>query len=81
MVTIYTRNGCSLCEKAVNILVSMQEELDFEIEIVDITTNSQLEHMYTDQIPVIHIDGQHHDYWRVDPEKFRTALLEHRRNR
>jgi len=33
---------------------------------------------YGEQIPVTLIDGIHHDMWRVDPERFRFSLEEHR---
>ena len=78
MVTIYSRHGCHLCEDAVKILEGLQPELDFEIEIIYIDGNPELEKLYGEQIPVIHIDGKHHDFWRVDPERFRSSLEKHR---
>jgi hypothetical protein len=29
---------------------------------------------------VIHINGEHHDFFKVDPERFRTSLEKHRRH-
>ena len=78
MVTIYSRHGCHLCEDAEKILEGLQPELDFEIEIIYIDGNPELEKLYGEQIPVIHIDGEHHDYWKVDPERFRSSLEKHR---
>jgi glutaredoxin len=78
MVTIYSRHGCHLCEDAVNTLKKLQPELSFDIEIIYIDGNPELEKLYGEQIPVIHIDGQHHDFWRVDPERFRSSLEKHR---
>ena len=78
MVTIYSSHGCHLCEDAVKILEGLQPELDFEIEIIYIDGNPELEKLYGEQIPVIHIDGKHHDFWRVDPERFRSSLEKHR---
>ena len=43
MVTVYSRHGCHLCEDAVNTLETMREELAFEIEIIYIDGNSELE--------------------------------------
>ena len=80
MVTVYSRQGCHLCEDAVNVLESLTAELNFEIEIIYIDNNPELEHLYTDQVPVIHIDGKHHDYWRVDVEKFKASLAQHRQH-
>lgn len=80
MVTIYSRHGCHLCEVAVKTLESLQPELDFEIEIIYIDSDDRLEKLYGHEVPVIHIDGQHHDIYRVDPERFRASLEKHRRH-
>ncbi len=78
MVTIYTRNGCHLCEIAEETLKGLQSELDFEIEKRFIDGDLALEAKYGEQIPVILIDGEHHDFWRVNPERFRASLERHR---
>jgi glutaredoxin len=80
MVTVYSRHGCHLCEDAVKTLEGMREELAFEIEIIYIDGNSELEKLYGNEVPVIHINGQHHDFYRIDPERFRTSLEKHRRH-
>lgn len=80
LVTVYTRHGCHLCEVAVNTLESLQKELNFDIEERFIDGDTKLEEMYGDQVPVIHIDGEHHDFYRVDPERFRTSLDKHRQH-
>jgi glutaredoxin len=80
MVTVYSRHGCHLCEDAVKTLESMREELTFEIEIIYIDGNAELEKLYGNEVPVIHINGEHHDFYRVDPERFRTSLEKHRRH-
>ena len=80
MVSVYSRHGCHLCEDAVKTLESMREELAFEIEIIYIDGNSELEKLYGNEVPVIHINGEHHDFYRIDPERFRTSLEKHRRH-
>jgi glutaredoxin len=80
MVTVYSRHGCHLCEDAVKTLEGMREELAFEIEIIYIDGNSELEKLHGNEVPVIHIDGEHHDFYRIDPERFRTSLEKHRRH-
>jgi len=78
IVTIYGRTGCHLCEDALKVLQSLKDELNFEIEEILIDGNQELEALYGEQIPVTHIDGIHHDYWRVDPDRFRSSLEKHR---
>ena len=80
MVTVYSRHGCHLCENAEKTLESMREELAFEIEIIYIDGNLELEKLYGNEVPVIHINGEHHDFYKVDPERFRTSLEKHRRH-
>ena len=81
LVTVYSRKGCHLCDDAYTTLQSMQAELNFEIEVIDIDQNQELVNLYSDQVPVIHINGQHHDFYKVDPERFRSSLEKHRQHR
>ena len=81
LVTVYSRKGCHLCDDAYTTLQSMQAELNFEIQVIDIDQNQELVILYSDQVPVIHIDGQHHDFYKVDPERFRSSLEKHRQHR
>ncbi|MEI8214722.1 MAG: glutaredoxin family protein [Actinomycetota bacterium] len=80
MVTVYSRHGCHLCENAVNTLEGMREELAFTIDVIYIDGNPELEKLYGNEVPVIHINGEHHDFYKVDPERFRTSLEKHRRH-
>jgi len=80
MVTVYSRHGCHLCENAVNTLEGMREELAFTVEVIYIDGNPELEKLYGHEVPVIHINGEHHDFFKVDPERFRTSLEKHRRH-
>ena len=80
MVTVYSRHGCHLCENAVNTLEGMREELAFEIEVIYVDGDPKLEKLYGHEVPVIHINGEHHDFYKVDPERFRTSLEKHRRH-
>ena len=79
-VTIYSRQGCHLCDDAHNTLESMREELKFEIEVINIDEDAELIKLYSDQVPVIHIDGIHHDFYKVDPTRFRFSLEKHRQH-
>jgi glutaredoxin len=80
LITIYSRTGCHLCEDALQILQSMQSELDFDLQEILIDGSEELEKLYGEKIPVTQIDGKHHDFWRVDPERFRSSLETHRRH-
>jgi len=79
-VTIYSRQGCHLCDDAFNTLESLREELNFEIEVINIDIDPELIKLYSDQVPVIHIDGEHHDFYKVDPVRFKSSLEKHRQH-
>jgi glutaredoxin len=79
-VTVYSRLGCHLCDDAKNVLDSMREELNFEIVVINIDEDAELIKLYSDQVPVIHIDGIHHDFYKVDPVRFRSSLEKHRQH-
>jgi glutaredoxin len=78
LITVFSRHGCHLCDVALETLESMKEELDYLIEIIYIEGSAELEKLYGEQVPVTHIDGEHHDFWRVDPVRFRACLETHR---
>jgi len=80
MVTVYSRHGCHLCENAVNTLEGMREELAFTIEVIYIDGNPELEKLYGHEVPVIHINGEHHDFYKVDPVRFKTSLEKYRQH-
>ena len=73
-VQIYSRHGCHLCEIALNLLESLQNELEFEIEEIFIEGDLDLESKFGDFVPVIQIDHVAHDFFRVDPVRFRRAI-------
>ena len=78
LVTIYSRHGCHLCEVAETTLADLKDELNFEIEVKYIDGSNELEKLYGHEVPVIHIDGEHHDFYKVDPIRFRSSLEKHR---
>ncbi|MSX65114.1 MAG: thioredoxin family protein [Actinobacteria bacterium] len=78
LISVYSRHGCHLCEVAIEQLESMRAELAFSIETIYIDGDLELEKLYGEQVPVIQIDGEHHDFWRVDPERFKSSLERHR---
>jgi len=78
VVTVYSRRGCHLCENAELTLIELTEELNFKLEIKLIDGSEELEKLYGLEVPVIHIDGEHHDFFRVDVERFRSTLEKHK---
>lgn len=55
-------------------LQSLQGLESFKITEVLIDGDAELTHQFGEQVPVIHIDGKPHDYFKVDPERFLKAI-------
>ena len=73
-VTVYSRSGCHLCEIAIDRIKSTMDELKFELDIKLIDNDTKLQEEYGEQVPVILIEGEVHDYWRVDLDRFTKAV-------
>lgn len=73
-VTLITKPGCHLCDAAREIVARVTEEEGGEWEEVNMLDSEELTRAYAEQIPVTLVNGRQHDYWRVDPERLRTAL-------
>ena len=61
-VRLFTKEGCTLCDVAKEVLASAAEEQQHSLEAVDITDSENAEWFakYKYDIPVLHINGQ---YW------------------
>ena len=77
-VTVYSRHGCHLCESAEKTIESLRETLEYSVEILYIDGDKELEKLYGTEVPVIHINGEHHDFHKVDPVRFKTSLEKYR---
>ena len=73
-VVLYTREGCSLCEKAKAIILAAREEIAFEFREIDIGWAGELYEDHKHDIPVIEIDGKRAFKHRVDPAALKERL-------
>ncbi len=46
LVTIYSRHNCHLCEVAKEVVESARNESDFELEVIFIDGDAELEKLY-----------------------------------
>ena len=75
--------GCHLCDDARDVIHSVIAGLPeggpaVAVEERDILQDAELHEKYVEEIPVVLLDGRVHTYWRVDPVRLRSALLEAR---
>jgi glutaredoxin len=68
-VILYTREGCCLCEEARKAIEQARAREPFRLEVVDIDGDPELRRLYTDEVPVIAIDGKKAFKYRVTAEE------------
>lgn len=69
-VTLYTRQGCHLCDDALALLV----EFGLEPQTIDIDASPELRNRFDTCVPVVEIDGKIRFRGRVDPVLLRRLL-------
>jgi glutaredoxin len=57
-VTLYTRRGCHLCDDAHAVLDAVRATEPFELAVIDIDGDPALVARYTDEVPVVAVDGR-----------------------
>jgi glutaredoxin len=77
-VVLYSRAGCHLCEAAEQLVADVCGDSGDTWLRVDIDEDADLAARFTEQVPVTFVDGAQHDFWRVDPDRLRSALARSR---
>src|ERR1700694_4018391 len=70
-VELITREGCHLCDKALDLL----HELGVEPELHDVDADDQLLSQYDWRVPVVVVDGRVVAEGRIERGRLRKALL------
>ncbi len=73
-VTVVGKPDCHLCEQAVEVVSRVCEELGQTFEVLSITDDPELADLYWEKIPVILVDGEFFDFWRVNRDRLATRL-------
>ena len=82
-LTLIGKPGCHLCDVARAVVTAVLAELETEagapavlLEEKSILDDAELHDRFVEDIPVLLINGRVHNYWRIDPVRLHTALLE-----
>ena len=82
-LTLIGKPGCHLCDDArvvvtrvIGDLASRADAPQLTLDEVSILDDAALNDRYAEEIPVLLINGRVHNYWRIDPVRLATALLE-----
>ena len=73
-IVLLGRPGCHLCEEARAVIARVAADLGVDWVERSIDDDPELRASYAEQIPVTFVDGEQHDFWRVDEQRLRAAL-------
>ncbi len=57
-ITVISKHGCHLCERAIQVLESLKTNANFGLEVLYIEDNPSLHDAYWLKIPVVRLDGK-----------------------
>jgi glutaredoxin len=69
-VVVYSRKGCHLCEIVKETLTKLQRRGGFRWREVDVDADEDLRRQFTDEVPVVFIDGRKAFKYRMDEREF-----------
>jgi hypothetical protein len=76
-VTLIGRDGCHLCDDARAIVLDVLSRHDgIAFSELSIDDDVALATRYREEIPVVLINDEVHNFWRIDSERFDRALTE-----
>lgn len=75
-LTLVGKPGCHLCDDAEAVIREVLKEFGeiASLEKQNILDDDALFARYSEEIPVLLINGRVHDYWRIDPVRLEVAL-------
>lgn len=76
-VKFYSRPNCPLCDEGLNMLKLVQEDVPFEINIVNIEEDDTIHEKYMLMIPVVEKDGEIIQYGQLDYVTLYEGLINH----
>jgi glutaredoxin len=73
-VIVYSRKGCHLCEIVKEKLSKLERRGGFSWREVDVDADDTLRRRFTDEVPVVFIDGRKAFKYRMDEQEFLRKL-------
>src|SRR5579864_6162733 len=73
-VVVYSRRGCHLCEVVKESLIKLERRGGFTWRDIDVDSDDDLRRQFTDEVPVVFIDGKKAFKYRMDEREFLHRL-------
>ena len=76
-LTLYFRDYCSLCHQMLAQLQPLRQQYGFDIQVVDVDADPELEARYNELVPVLMDGDTQICHWHLDEAKFAATLAAH----
>ena len=73
-VIVYSRKGCHLCEIVKESIVKLHKRGGFTWREIDVVSDAEIRRLYTDEVPVVFINGRKAFKYRMDEQEFLKKL-------
>jgi glutaredoxin len=73
-VIVYSRKGCHLCEIVKESLTKLSRHATFHWRDVDVDSSAELRRQFSDEVPVVFINGRKAFKYRMDEREFLRKL-------
>ncbi len=73
-ITLIGKPGCHLCDDARAVVERVAADTGAGWQELSILDDDGLREQYAELIPVVLVDGEQHDFYRVDESRLRAAL-------
>jgi len=73
-VVVYSRKGCHLCEVVKESLSKLARRGGFTWQEIDVDSDEGLRHRFSDEVPVVFIDGKKAFKYHMDEREFLRRL-------
>ena len=73
-LTLYGREECHLCQDMVSALRKLQTDIPFDLEIIDVDSDTDLKSRYGALVPVLMADGNEICHYHLDMAALEKVL-------
>lgn len=81
VLEMISRSGCHLCDEAEDALArvlgrfgSVHPEVGYQVNRLDVDSDPELLAKYSDEVPVLLLNGRQLAFWRIDEDRVFSAM-------
>lgn len=80
-LTLYSRQGCCLCEEMKAVIAEVARRIPLEIETIDVDQSAELCEKFGGEVPVLFVDGRKAFKYRIGGKELERYLRKGARQR